>query len=784
MCAGRLGRPLPNRQIDACTSRRAGQDVVIREYTSSSTPHRMLRLPLPFALRTVILAVVLSACGCGGGDTGSVTPIPTAPTLVLTTITVSLSSASLQVGQAATVTAAGFDQNGSPIAVGTVTWTSSNTSVATVTSAGAVAALAAGQSTITASTGGKSGQATLSVTAAPAPVATVVVTPASASIAVGGTQQLTPNEFDAGGTALGGRIVTWATGDPTKATVSTTGLVTGVAAGTVVITATSEGKSGSSTITVSAPVLAQCTSTSALQLALGEVRTLTAAQAASLCVGGLAASSEYVLIPFNNSNVATLTTNVSLTGTNTGAVTATPNLAPSFAVASALTDLWEPAFRAREQRDIGPPRSRALVTARGRGLGASTQLTGVPTLPTVGTVVQLNSNLTGNTCSAAKILHPARVVAVLTHTIVFADTLAPAGGYTDAELLGFGTAFDTLGFALDTLNFGTPSDIDGNGRVGIFFTPGVNPVPAPPGGIVGGLFAERDLLPATAAGCIASNEGEMFYLPVPDPNKTINSNYASKSTLANRAIATLVHEFQHLINAGRRRYVNNSPVSEETWLNEGLSHIAEELLYYKVAGKSPGQNLDLAAVTADSAQADAINTYQFDNLSRLISYDAAPAKNSPFSQVDGLEMRGAIWQLLRYSADRKGGSGRSIWYPLVNSTTAGQANFNSVFGDIITNTRDWAVAQFTDDDGLGVAAKYTNPSWNFRSVLPKIVTPNAFPLATSTFVAGSPLSLSIVGGGAAYVRFSVAAGIAAAVVSTSSGASLPANIDFILVRTK
>ena len=95
----------------------------------------------------------------------------------------------------------------------------------------------------------------------------------------------------------------------------------------------------------------------------------------------------------------------------------------------------------------------------------------------------------------------------------------------------------------------------------------------------------------------ASNEGEMFYMPVPDPNKTINANYADKAILASGNLAVLVHEFQHLINAGRRIYVNNASSFEEVWLNEGLSHIAEELLYYRISGNSPRSNIDLGAAS-------------------------------------------------------------------------------------------------------------------------------------------------------------------------------------------
>ena len=109
------------------------------------------------------------------------------------------------------------------------------------------------------------------------------------------------------------------------------------------------------------------------------------------------------------------------------------------------------------------------------------------------------------------------------------DTLSPAGGFTDAELTSFGATFDSLAYAIDTLNFGKETDIDENGRVVILFTPGINSIPSPPGSFVGGLFSARDLFSgAVGDGCEASNEGEMFYMPVPDPNSTINGNYTDK----------------------------------------------------------------------------------------------------------------------------------------------------------------------------------------------------------------------------------------------------------------
>src|SRR6185436_5881685 len=130
---------------------------------------------------------------------------------------------------------------------------------------------------------------------------------------------------------------------------------------------------------------------------------------------------------------------------------------------------------------------------------------------------------------------------------------------------------------------------------------------------------------------------------------------------------------------------------EEVWLNEGLSHIAEELLYYRMSGNAPLQNIDATRVRSSQVQVSAFNDNQSQNFGRLSSYLAAPSMNSPFAMVDGLEMRGAIWQLLRYAADQKGGDQRATWHALVNARTNGQTNFNAVFGDIIRTTRNWAL---------------------------------------------------------------------------------------------
>jgi uncharacterized protein YjdB len=165
-------------------------------------------------------------------------------------VTVTPASANVPAGQTVQLTATPRDANGNALSGRTITWSSDNTTVATVSTSGLVTAKVAGTATITATSEGQSGSASVTVTTVP--VATVTVTPATASVPVGQTVQLTATPRDANGNALSGRTITWVSDNTTAATVSASGLVTAKVAGSATITATSEGQSGSASITVTA----------------------------------------------------------------------------------------------------------------------------------------------------------------------------------------------------------------------------------------------------------------------------------------------------------------------------------------------------------------------------------------------------------------------------------------------------------------------------------------------------------------------------------------------------
>ncbi len=185
----------------------------------------------------------------------TITSIPVAA------VAVNPASASVPVGQTVQLTATPQDANGNPLSGRTVTWATSDATVATVSGSGMVSGAVAGTAMITASSEGQNGTAAITVTVPP--VASVSVSPTSATVLVGQTVQLTATPEDANGSALIGRVVTWASSVPGDATVSASGLVTAVAAGTAMLTATSEGQSGTATVTTTAVPVALVTVTPA-----------------------------------------------------------------------------------------------------------------------------------------------------------------------------------------------------------------------------------------------------------------------------------------------------------------------------------------------------------------------------------------------------------------------------------------------------------------------------------------------------------------------------------------
>src|SRR6266550_1447147 len=214
----------------------------------------------------------------------TLTVIPsTVASAPVASVTVVLPKSTLIVGQAIQALDTTRDSTNRVLTGTTVVWTSSNVTVATIASSGMITARAAGTTMIAATSGAATGTAPLSVTTSTSPpVASISVTPASSSVLVGATVQLSATTRDASNNVLTGRLVTWSSTNAGIASVNSSGLVSGVSAGTTQVTATSEGIASSATITVTAaaplPVATVTVSPTTANLQVGATVQLTATE--------------------------------------------------------------------------------------------------------------------------------------------------------------------------------------------------------------------------------------------------------------------------------------------------------------------------------------------------------------------------------------------------------------------------------------------------------------------------------------------------------------------------
>jgi uncharacterized protein YjbI with pentapeptide repeats/uncharacterized protein YjdB len=162
---------------------------------------------------------------------------------------VNVPSMAVVVGTSVTLSATVKGTDGSTLTNRILRWSSASPAVATVDSmTGKVTGVSHGSVSILATSEGVRGTGTITV--GPVPVQSVTVNPESKSLYLGQTVQLAATALDNMGRTLTGRTVGWSSGTPAVATINDQGLVTAVAAGTTVLTATIEGKSGTATVTV------------------------------------------------------------------------------------------------------------------------------------------------------------------------------------------------------------------------------------------------------------------------------------------------------------------------------------------------------------------------------------------------------------------------------------------------------------------------------------------------------------------------------------------------------
>lgn len=796
--------------------------------------------------RIIAAGVSVSLAACGGSE-------PAAPVAVAS-VTLSPPSASLVAGSTQAFAATARGASGEALSGRAVTWASGNSEVATIDGSGLLTAIAPGASTVTATSGGKSGTAI--VTVLPVPVASIVVAPLASPLAVAGSATLSVTVRDARGQVVSGRSITWATSNGTVALVNNTGVVTGVSPGSATITATSEGVTGSvvvevlpgaaeapsiasvspasvapgglltitgtgfeplaaanavtirgvaAIVTAASPtsltVTAPCVSsgeagvrvsargtTSARasvgvvvtrrSLAVGESAILTS-NAPSLCNELVTASgnARYLVTVFSASTSQNTLVDFELGGnTPDGAATQAVVRAAAASAGAAYAPMpvalreeagrqatrdarhWDMLERNRRDYETLMARSRASRVSDSRTSSATAPASARvrAALPEIGEQRPFFFTFNGGCADTTRVVH-GRAIYVGTRAIVWEDTANALQSTADAALAGYyerlGRIFDIDQYESVKRTFGDPllrdAVTDNDGRVHMIFTERVN------GSGAAAYVTSCDQFPtSTSAG---SNFGQYFYGFVPTTAGSNINNSTFPDGWFNFMARTVVHEVKHIASLSAR-VANNSPGFEQSWLEEGTARHAEELWVRESLHRVPWKgNSGFGTATQNGVYCDFLPTEgtcltadplrrpsfgmrrQFNETrDKLVQ----PWNWSPYG--DGAGQTGAVfyntaWSLVRYTIDRYATSDAAFFSRLINATNSGVANLSAIAGVPMDQLiGGWGLALYTDDyPGLSTAnADLQFPTWNMRSIYAGL---NASPTWQSRFPTAYPV---------------------------------------------
>lgn len=357
-------------------------------------------------------------------------------------------------------------------------------------------------------------------------------------------------------------------------------------------------------------------------------------------------------------------------------------------------------------------RERALSWGRGDAFFNRGRLEGAAAPPPVVGEQRTFQVCATTTCETfVQTTATARVVGA--RVAVYVDDAAPTPGYTAPDLARVANLFDDHLYPIDTTAFGRESDVDGNGVVVVLLTHRVNqlsPECNSSQSVILGFFFGADLLPR-GPNNPGSNEAEIFYGLVPDinnPDCDISEEFA-----LSHLPSTFVHEFQHMISFNQHRLVRGSG-AEQTWLNEGLSHFAEELAGRQV----PDTECPVSGSCFSDflAQGDVVNAF---------AYLQSPEDFfliEPGNSTGKLEERGANWLFVRWLVDHFAADsvlGTELTRQLVMTSLVGVANVVARTGaPFATLVPEWQLANFLDDlPGFSApSARFRYKSWNFRAI--------------------------------------------------------------------
>ncbi len=352
------------------------------------------------------------------------------------------------------------------------------------------------------------------------------------------------------------------------------------------------------------------------------------------------------------------------------------------------------------------------------------------------TTLSVGQQRTFHVCDSLPCTEPADFAAVTAtlmyvgkHAAIYQDAAAPANGFAASDFQSLGQLFDNDLYDVDTKAFGVESDVDQNGLVMILFTPSVNkltPKSQCSTSFVTGFFFAFDIDPAFKTNQ-NSNQAEIFYAIVPDPQGKVACSF-STSAVRRLVPVTFIHEFQHMISYYHHVLLRNGS-TEDLWLNEGMSHLAEELGGWHFLAQGDTTEFSNFAI------GDLFNAFQY--------LKDPGARFAFFEQGTGtLEERGAAWLFLRWVLDQ---FGDDVTRRLSETGLRGTANVAAATGEPVAGLLpQWFLANYVSDlPGFTAPSRLTYSSWHFRKTFASLnqqsptTFDRPFPLVPSAYLGGN-----------------------------------------------
>lgn len=335
------------------------------------------------------------------------------------------------------------------------------------------------------------------------------------------------------------------------------------------------------------------------------------------------------------------------------------------------------------------------------------------------------------TCSVSKAKQVRAVVRIVGENTIWLDDVdnphfwGNATGFTDRDLEELDAFYATHVRSVQDAYFGALSDVDGDGRVHVLMTKEVNNTR------LAGWVSPADLRPSR---CSTSNEAEIFYGFVPDPEGDFGQPRSLVDVLAAYP-ALLTHELTHLVQY-------NAFVPEDTpktrWELEGGATLSEELVAYRLFGHGSGRNMGYEEYDDEW---DGWPWYYswFADLTRFFGLDpdeeesrresGAPERCSWVGEADGpcgSEFRAVYgvpsvllrWAMDRWSDDYPGGE-TALMRHLTQSPNKGFASLEEVSGWRIEQIlAEFYLSLWADGHATGDGRVWnTIRSWDIRDII-------------------------------------------------------------------